>query len=78
MCHSRNPLNTSDDLRVYLATDSCFKTMDTLSTWTEHKVFKYPKYMETNKKSLNHVYHVLIVVWPVIKLSDFIQIYLCN
>lgn len=52
--------------------------MDALSTWTEHKVFKYPKYMETNKKSLNHVYHVLIVVWPVIKLSDFIQIYLCN
>lgn len=78
MCHSGNTLNTSDDLRVYLATNGCFKTMDTLSAWTEHKVFKYPQYMERNKKSLNRMYHVLIVVWLVIKLNDFIQIYLWN
>lgn len=50
MCHSGNTLNTSDDLEVYLATDGCFKTMDTLSAWTEHKVFKYLQDMERNKK----------------------------
>lgn len=34
--------------------------------------------MEKNKTSLNHMYHVVIVVWLVRKLNDFIQLYLCN
>lgn len=78
MCHSGSTLNTSDDLEVYLATNGCFKTTDTLSAWTEHKVFKYPQDMERNKMSLNRMYHVLIVVWLVIKLNELIRLYLCH
>lgn len=80
MCYSGNTLNTSDDLKVYLATDGCFKTMDTLSAWTEHKVLKYLQYTDRNKKKnhWNHLDHVLMAVWLVMKLNDFIQIYLCN
>ncbi len=46
--------------------------------WAQSFRVGFRQYMERNKKSLNRMYHVFIVVWLVIRLKVFIQIYLCE